>query len=90
MSLSIGSIQDPGDQARKAWQELLSEWHAGESESGTHSAAGWALQSWELSLPSIEMENEWREESNWYVTNMGLTLIRIPAGQVARPADRGA
>ncbi len=80
--LAIGSITEPTTDAKQAWEPVLGKWHRNETDSGLHSATGWALRSWGLSVPNLEAGH--RNGFDWYVTKTGLTMIRIPAGQVER------
>lgn len=83
--LAMGSI--PGDwvtlDAKKAWQPVLADWYINSPDSGTHSAAGWALRKWELEIPKIASSTEIADK-NWYVNDLGMTMIKIPAGSFVR------
>ena len=85
MSLAVGSIRDPGLTARKAWGPVLDEWHQNAEDAGLHRASGWALKSWGLQLKD-PVKGE-RDGYEWFVTETGTTMIRIPAGMVERPDD---
>ena len=86
ISLALGSLTEVSAETKQAWEPVLANWHTRHPDSGVHSAAGWALRSWGLSPPTIESQDDLREGFNWRVTKMGLTLLRIPAGHVERPA----
>ncbi len=68
---------------------VLQDWHRSQGDSGVHSATAWALRSWELSPPKIEEENRRRPGFDWQVTKSGLTLVRIPAGEVVGADNEG-
>ena len=56
-------------------------------DSGTHSAAGWALRQWKQTPPEIKRCNteaereQWTKDHSWYVNSLGMTMVRIPAGK---------
>ncbi len=81
MSLALGGIDEPNDLAKQKWEQVLEAWHREQPDSGTHSASGWTLRRWGLS-PEIPKEPQFHKEHNWRTTKTGLTLIRIPAGEV--------
>jgi formylglycine-generating enzyme required for sulfatase activity len=83
--LGGGEYRGTDADAKKAWQGLWSDWHVNQPDGGTHSASGWALRAWELPVPSLSDNQGERPEFDWRVTPKGLTMIRIPAGEVERP-----
>lgn len=87
MCLAIGSIREASTEERNAWEPLLTEWHESETDSGVHSASAWALRSLGLRVPEV-VQGE-RAGFKWFTTRTGLTMIRIPAGQVHRPKVLG-
>lgn len=87
ISLAIGSITEPSKEARTAWEGVLRDWYVNKADSGTHSAAEWALRSWGLSIKHDGIHTGERKGWDWCVTETGLTMIHIPAGQVKTPQD---
>ena len=78
--LSTNDLSD----AKNTWQELLSSWYSESPDSGTHSAACWALRQWKVDLPEITPSTTNPVDRDWNVTPHGFTMIRIPAGQFER------
>jgi formylglycine-generating enzyme required for sulfatase activity len=72
---------------KEAWRVLWTDWHKDQLDSGTHSATAWALRTWEFPLPEIPRPQPRREGLDWQLTMTGLTMIRIPAGEVQRAVD---
>ena len=85
LCLAIGSLEEPTADVKKAWQGLWIDWHVTQSDSGTHSASGWALRAWGLPVPGVSTQELLRPDVEWHVTKAGLTMIRIPAGVVELP-----
>ena len=81
MALAVGSVTGLDDEAQENWSEVFREWYTDTPDAGTHSAAGWALRSWEKELPAIPQTIRPREERDWMVTPTGLTMLRIPSGE---------
>ncbi len=78
----IGSIpQDrlQSDVAKRKWADIFTRWHQ-EADSGTHSAADWALRTWQEKLPGIEPSPVAIPGRDWYVTKQGITMVKIPKG----------
>ena len=82
MCLAIGSVSEPSADATKTLRELLADWFANARDGGTHGAAGWALRSWGLPIPEIRNEPNGRDGCDWYITKTGLTMIRVPTGEI--------
>jgi formylglycine-generating enzyme required for sulfatase activity len=84
--LGIGSISldKISPRAKQAWQQLLSDWYQQEQDTGTHSAAGWALQKWGLPRPEIASSPEPTKGRQWYVNSVGITMLRIAEGSFFR------
>jgi serine/threonine protein kinase/formylglycine-generating enzyme required for sulfatase activity len=59
---------------------VLSHWYVSAPDGGTHSAAGWALRQWGLTLPELEMANRPSKGRQWFVNSTGLTMLRVPFG----------
>ncbi len=88
MSLALGSIPEVTADAKRTWGPLFARWHSQHPHGAVHSASGWALRSWELTVPTIAPDNIVKRGYGWQVTPTGLTLIRIPAGQIERPESQ--
>lgn len=80
MCLAVGSLDEPDTQTVAAWRDLLTAWYREAPDSGTHSAAAWAMRLWKLPLP--ELPDVPDDSSRWQITPTGLTLVRIPAGDI--------
>ena len=87
MCLAIGGVNEPSADAKKLWPELWAKWHVSQPDNGTHSATGWALRTWDAPLPEVPQKQSHGDEVDWQLTKTGLTMIRIPAGQVERPEE---
>jgi formylglycine-generating enzyme required for sulfatase activity len=86
--LAVGSVEGIAPTAQAEWQSLLTDWYSSQPDSGTHSAAGWALRKWNGTEPLVDDARAHGKEGGWIVTDQtGLTMIRIPAGQFQRPFD---
>ena len=83
ISLALGGIEHPGRHAKETWQQVLAGWYAEEVDAGTHSAAGWAMRRWNFELPPVELTAQPLDQRDWWHTPLDLTMLRIPAGQVA-------
>ena len=86
LCLGIGSV--PADrltaEAKQAWGAILSGWYRNESDTGTHSAAGWAMRQWGVDLPQVAPLRQPAEGRHWYVNSVGMTMLEIPAGSFSR------
>jgi serine/threonine protein kinase/formylglycine-generating enzyme required for sulfatase activity len=49
-------------------------------DSGTHSAAAWALHQWKTPRPALESAEGTAGKRDWFVNKQGMTLLRLPAG----------
>ncbi len=83
--LAIGGTNEPSADAKKRWQELWAQWYESQPDSGTHSATGWALRTWDVAPPEIPKQQSNRDQFHWQETKAGLTMVLIPAGGVERP-----
>jgi serine/threonine protein kinase/formylglycine-generating enzyme required for sulfatase activity len=79
--LGIGSI--PLDQLLPSEVDAASrkftQWYRDMPDSGTHSAAGWALRHWRRSLP----EEISSHDADWQVNSVGMTMLKIPPAESA-------
>ena len=82
--LGVGSITDLDDAARKAWIPVLTHWFINHSDAVTHTATGWTLRQWHVTLPLVAPSRQPIEELEWHVNSMGMTMLRIPAGSFTR------
>lgn len=80
LALGQMAFSDLGE-SRQHWHELIQGWFTNSPDTGTHSAAAWALGQWGIDLPAIATDNEPPEDRDWQLTKTGLTLLRIPAGE---------
>ncbi|MBL7043119.1 MAG: protein kinase [Pirellulaceae bacterium] len=81
--LAVGSIEDISPAVQAEWESLLTNWYSGQPDSGTHSAAGWALRQLTGAEPPIDDANFHGKEADWiYSEQTGLTMIRIQAGRL--------
>ena len=87
MCLAIGSVGDPSPDAKNVWQQLWAEWHVAHGDGGTHSASGWALRNWDLPQPDRSPPLPDNRDCDWQTTKTGVTMIRVPAGEVVRLND---
>ena len=74
-------------QAMESWGTLLAECYRAAPDSGTHSAAGWALRRWNLPLPEIDSSPAPAAGKDWHVNQLGMTMLKIPAGTFVRHGD---
>lgn len=56
------------------WEPILQAWHRESADAVVHSATGWLLRAWNMSLPS----HEHSPASHWRRAEMGITLVRLP------------
>ncbi len=87
ISLALGGVKRPSDAAKAAWVDLISPWHSEAPDSGSHSAAGWALNQWDLALPAVPTTPRPVDAQDWWHAEKGLTMVKIPVGNVQ--ADDG-
>jgi formylglycine-generating enzyme required for sulfatase activity len=88
IALAVGSVPaiDLTTSDRQTWQTLLSNWYQMQPEPGIHSAAGWALRTWNLELPMIAASKQPNRNRRWYVNSVGMTMLELPAGSFVRQA----
>jgi formylglycine-generating enzyme required for sulfatase activity len=82
VSLALGGVKRPSDAAKAAWIDLISSWYSEDPDSGSHSAAGWALSQWELALPAVATTPRPEDARDWWRAETGLTMVKIPVGNV--------
>jgi serine/threonine protein kinase/formylglycine-generating enzyme required for sulfatase activity len=71
------------------WQSVLEKLYRQHPSPGVHSAAAWSLASWNLSLPSLAVDNTPPDSARWQVTPEGLTLIQIRGGEFSTTMPDG-
>lgn len=83
LCLAVGGLVFSEVSPQDRWVDLLTEWYESESDSGTHGAAGWALQKWGAPVPRLPATPD--RQFDWYVTPAkGLTMVRVRAGKFRR------
>ncbi|MCY2968654.1 MAG: formylglycine-generating enzyme family protein, partial [Planctomycetota bacterium] len=84
--LAVGSVplEKVSESERTAWQPAFAEWYTSAVDSGTHSAAGWALRQWGVELPALPSEAQPTDGRQWFVNSLGMTLLRMAPGQFER------
>jgi len=80
-------VEGVGPQDKEAWGSIWSSWYQRAPDTGTHSAAGWALRSWQVSVPEIGTSKEPVGDGDWYVNSVGMTMLKIPTGQFTRKEE---
>ena len=86
MILAAGSVTvaDVLPTQKQAWEPALLGWYKDESDTLTHSAAGWTLRKWDLKLPEITSLRSPANGKYWHVNGIGMTMLEIPAGSFVR------
>jgi formylglycine-generating enzyme required for sulfatase activity len=85
LCLGIGGVPSEKltDAERNAWKPVLTQWYETASDSGTHSAAGWAMRQWGIAepAPATSQPSQGRQ---WLVNSLGVTLLEIKPGVFVR------
>lgn len=84
--LAVGTQKDVSAATIASWEPLLRTWYA-DPDALTHGAASWTLRQWGRSVPDLAatVGRTTAGEFTWHRTAVvGLTMIRLPAGQFAR------
>jgi formylglycine-generating enzyme required for sulfatase activity/serine/threonine protein kinase len=86
LCLAVGSIPlgQLTDAERKALKPLLTQWYETASDGSTHSAAGWILRQWGIEAPALPATSQPSEGRQWLVNSLGMTLLKINAGEFVR------
>jgi serine/threonine protein kinase/formylglycine-generating enzyme required for sulfatase activity len=79
IALAIGGTEQQNRASRESWKRVFEGWYLDARDAGTHGAAAWALREW--GVPEIPSEKRQRADCDWQLTKLGLTMIRIPAGE---------
>jgi formylglycine-generating enzyme required for sulfatase activity len=74
---------------KRAWRTTLSAWYQKHPDTGTHSAAGWALRRWNLELPTIAITKQPSENRDWHLNSIGMTMLELPAGSFVHKGEIG-
>ena len=85
LCLALGGVELPADSVPEIHQlqSKIATWWQDASDSGTHSAAGWALRQWNKPLPVADPRLETADakaQRAWHVNRLGMTMVKIPRG----------
>jgi formylglycine-generating enzyme required for sulfatase activity/ABC-type dipeptide/oligopeptide/nickel transport system ATPase component len=85
LCLALGGVELPADSGPETHrlQSQLVDWWQDTADSGTHSAAGWALRQWKRPPPETAprlADSHATERRTWYVNRLGMTMVKIPQG----------
>jgi len=79
--LAIGGVKPTALAMGHPWKEQLQHWYRNSQDSGTHSAARWALSQWDQEEPTGVKETPKPEgENQWWHAPLGLRFVRISPG----------
>jgi serine/threonine protein kinase/formylglycine-generating enzyme required for sulfatase activity len=81
MCAALGLLPATSAKERDALSATLAELYQSSTDTGTHSAAAWALLAWGLPLPPTESTSDPLPGHRWHVNRQGMTMIEIPAGK---------
>ena len=87
--LAVGGMNGLSQSEQQNWREIIADWYTDQPHAVTHSAAGWALRAWNVATPSVPTSTVDRQPRDWMVTPAGLTMVRIPAGELVRESPGG-
>lgn len=82
LCLGIGSMSAMDQLALSEWQRVWTNWYINALDSGTHSAARWALTSQKLPVPTRFTDAA--KSADWQHSPHGIVLLRIPSGEFSR------
>ncbi len=68
-------------------ETMLRELHSEANDASVRSAAEFALKEWETQLPEIKTANTAPADSNWFINELGMTMIRVPSGEFKMGSD---
>ncbi len=82
VALIVGSVPvaQVGADEQQACKPILFDWYSTAKDTGTHCAAAWAIRRWDLPQPELPPSRQLRENGNWYVNSLGMSMLKIPAG----------
>ncbi len=91
LCLAVGSVSQErvSESDRTAWNPVFAKLYETAVDSGTHSAAGWALRQWGVELPVLPSTTQPIDGRQWFVNSLGMTLLRIAPGQFTRKNSDG-
>ena len=84
LAVASAPASDVSDSDKRVWESVLSNWYATERGTFTHSSASFALRKWKLKPPGIPASRQPRENRNWHVNSVDITMLLIPAGSFVR------
>ncbi|MCA9074110.1 MAG: SUMF1/EgtB/PvdO family nonheme iron enzyme [Planctomycetaceae bacterium] len=90
--LGVGSIsrERVAPDVVAALHRTAREMYANAQSSWARACADWFLRKWGLNDQSIRSETIPNESRNWYANSLGMTLVEIPRGNVARQLGKSA
>ena len=88
MSLAIGGVERPTAKTKEAWEKVFTQWYESAPDSGTHSAAAWALRQWSLAVSLPVVTDEPTPSRDWWHTSKDLLMLQIPSGHLAKSSSR--
>jgi formylglycine-generating enzyme required for sulfatase activity len=79
---ALGSLEPESltEEERESLEAVLGELYARAPDAGTHSAAGWALRRWNVTMPALPVSAA-PPGRQWFVTPHGLTMLAVPTGK---------
>jgi formylglycine-generating enzyme required for sulfatase activity len=82
LCLALGTIEPDllAEDMRQNFHEVLSELYRSAPDSGTHSAAGWALRQWKKPLPPVFAAKQAADGYHWFVNRHQMTMLEMPPG----------
>ena len=86
LCLAVASVPQErvSESDRSPWKPVFAEWYTSAVDSGTHSAAGWAMRQWGVELPALPSTTQPSDGRNWFVNSLGMTLLKIAPGEFVR------
>jgi serine/threonine protein kinase/formylglycine-generating enzyme required for sulfatase activity len=91
LCMALGLIEPDklAETDRQSIQKAMRYLYAAAPDSGTHSAAGWALRRWGVPLPVVERTPFAPKGRRWFLNRRGMTMLAIPAGRYWLDGDKG-
>ena len=88
--LALGGVNAATQEMTLSYQKKLKTWYQECNDSGTHSAARWALSQWnDPPLQTIKATPKPSQEKQWWHAPMGLSFVRISPGSNYDVAGQG-
>lgn len=84
--LALGTMQSDQipNQDCSSLVEKLKHHFLIKDDTGVHNAAGWALRNWGIDLPPVGHTTAYASSNHWLVDQVGIKMVRVPAGQFQR------